>query len=246
MNCQALPVERQATRKRRLTPYKYTTQRTPAIDPPLETATNENAGNLPGTAGYMHASPPPRLPPIDTLPRTLHLPVRAPPDRGIIAIQHPLLALVRLAEGVPPLLPHALHLPHLPDGLLELLHARPVVLDVVLLDLLHVVVRLRPVHALGVLPREVAQEAERRQEHHHQVEDRRREQLRDHALVLGRQADLGRDEAVDGQEDEPDDHAAGDGDEGVLGPDVGHERGLAEHRRQHGRVHHRAPDPVAG
>lgn len=108
------------------------------------------------------------------------------------------------------------------------------------------VVGLRPVHALGVLPREVAQQAERRQHHHHEVEDGRGEELRNDALVLRTDADHGRDDAVDGEEDEPDGHAAGDGHERVLGPHVGDERGLAQHRRQHRRVDHGAPHPVAG
>ena len=101
---------------------------------------------------------PPRLPPLDPRSRTSHLPPPAPLPRGIISLQDAILALVRLTEGIPPLLAHALHLPDLADGLLELLHARAVVLDVVFLDLLDVVVGLWAVHALAVFPRDVAEE----------------------------------------------------------------------------------------
>lgn len=78
----------------------------------------------------------------------------------IISLQHPVLTLVRLTESVAPLLPHPLHLSHFSDCLLELLHSGPVVLDIVLLNLLHVMVGLGPVHAFGILPREVSKEAD--------------------------------------------------------------------------------------
>lgn len=96
--------------------------------------------------------PPPRLPPFHPLSRTLHFAKSSPAERRIITVQHPLLTLIRLTECISPLFPHPLHLPHFPDRLLELLHPRSVVLNVVLLDLLHVMIGLRSVHALGVLP----------------------------------------------------------------------------------------------
>ncbi len=108
------------------------------------------------------------------------------------------------------------------------------------------VVRLRAVHALCVLPGEVAQEAEERDEQGHGVEDGGGEEARDDGVVFGREAKFGRHGGVDGDEAEPDDHAAGDGEEGVFGPDVGDQRGFAEHRAQHRRVQCCAPDPVAG
>ncbi len=108
------------------------------------------------------------------------------------------------------------------------------------------VVRLRAVHALCVLPGEVAQEAEERDEQGHGVEDGGGEEARDDGVVFGREAKFGRHCGVDGDEAEPDDHAAGDGEEGVFGPDVGDQRGFAEHRAQHRRVQFCAPDPVAG
>ena len=67
-----------------------------------------------------------------------------------------------MGESVAALLAHALHLANLADGLLELLHARAVVLDVVFLDLLDVMVMLGVVHAFGVLPREITHQADAR------------------------------------------------------------------------------------
>ena len=150
-----------------------------------------------------------------------------------------------MAEGVPALLPHALHLADLADGLLELFHAGPVVLDVVLLDLLHVVIGLRAVHALGVLPRDVAEEAECGEDDEHEPEDGRSEEPRDDTVVFRGEAEFRRDGAVDGDEDEPDDHAAGDGEEGPLRPDVGDERGFSEYGRENGGVEGGAPNPVS-
>jgi hypothetical protein len=46
---------------------------------------------------------------------------------------------------------HPLHLPDLSDRLLELFHARPVVLDVVFLDFLDVMVSLGVVHSFGTV-----------------------------------------------------------------------------------------------
>lgn len=144
-------------------------------------------------------SPPPRFPPLNnTLPRTFHFPIRAPPNRGIVAIQHPLLTFIRLAERIPPLFPHTLHLAHFPDGFLELFHARSVVLDIVFLDFLDVVVRLRAIHALRVFPGEIAEEAEGGEEDDHEVEDWGGEELGDDALVFGGHPDFGGDGAVDG------------------------------------------------
>ena len=41
---------------------------------------------------------------------------------------------------------------------------RPVVLNVILLDLLHMVIALREIHAFGILPREISNETEKRQD----------------------------------------------------------------------------------
>ena len=182
------------------------------------------------------------------LPRALHLPISAPLDSSIISLQHAALALVCRTKRIAPLLAHALHLPNLPDGLLELLHARPVVLDVVLLDLLHVVVRLGLVHALSIFPRDVAHQTQPRDHQCHAVEDRRLEGPWDDACVFVREAagDQRRHGAVDGNEDEPERHAAWDGEEGPFGPNIGYERGFAQDRGENGGVEGGSPDPMAG
>lgn len=81
-------------------------------------------------------------------PRARHLSISASFPRRIIRLQHPRLTLIRLREGIATLLPHTLHLSDLADRLLELLHTRPIVLDVVLLDLLDVMIALWEVHSL--------------------------------------------------------------------------------------------------
>lgn len=107
------------------------------------------------------------------------------------------------------------------------------------------VIRLGPPQALAELPGKVPGQAEDGQGGHLEPEGRAGEEARDDAKVLGREAQLGRDGAVDGDEDDPDGHAARDGDDVVLRPVVGHERRLAQDRQQHGTVHGRAPDPFA-
>lgn len=65
-------------------------------------------------------------------------------------------------------------------------------------------------------------------------------------MIFRRESHGGRgDGGVDGDENHPDDHGTGDGEDGILGPDVGDERRLAQHRGQDGRVERRAPDPMA-
>ena len=83
-------------------------------------------------------------------------------------------------------------------------------------------VRLRAVHALGVFPRKVAEEAERGQDKSHEPEDGRWEEIGDHALVFGGEAELGSNGCIDGDEAHPDHHAAGNGKDSIFGPDVGH------------------------
>ena len=98
----------------------------------------------------------------DVMFRTGHLSISPSCPRCIISINNSHLpALIGLAERVTSLFPHPLHLSHLTDRFLELLHARSVILHIVFLDFLHVVVGLRVVHALGVLPSEVAEKADR-------------------------------------------------------------------------------------
>ena len=107
-------------------------------------------------------------------------------------------------------------------------------------------VRLRVVHAFCVFPRKVAQQADHGDDEPLGVEDGRGEEVGDDVVVFGREAQFGRHRAVDRDEGHPEDHAAWDGENGVFGPDVGDQRGFAEHGGQHGRVEACAPDPVAG
>ena len=193
---------------------------------------------------HCNASSPPRFPSVNALPGAFHLPKRASLDRSIVTIQHPLLTLIRLTKGIAPLFPHPLHLPNFTDGFLELLHPRSVVLDVVFLYLLDMVVCLWFVHSLGVLPGEVAEEAEDGQNDHHEVEDWRGKDLRYDTFVFGRDADLGGHNAVYGKEDQPNSHTAGYRDERVLRPDIGHESCFPKDRGEDGAVDHGAPDPV--
>jgi len=192
--------------------------------------------------------PPPTLPPFHpaTVPATPHLPIPPPLLCRIIRLQQSALTLIRLTKRIPPLFPHTLHLPDLPDRLLELLHAGTVVLDVILLYLLDVMVRLRAVHALCVFPAKVAQEREDGDDKGHEVEDWRRKEARDDGVVFGGKPQLGRHGRVDRDESEPDDHAAGDGEECVFGPDIRNKGGFAEHDTKHRGVKCGAPDPVAG
>jgi len=57
-----------------------------------------------------------------TGPHRHHLTISSAVLRGIVSLQNTSLGLVCLGEGVTALFAHALHLAHLPDGLLELLH----------------------------------------------------------------------------------------------------------------------------
>lgn len=70
--------------------------------------------------------------------------------------------------------------------------------------------------------------------------------MREDAAVLGAEVEERRDGAVDGDVDEPDGEAAGDGEDGVFRPGVGSQCGLAEDGDERGGVDGGAPDPVAG
>ena len=189
---------------------------------------------------------PPGLPSFHPRPDAGHFSVPASAPGGVVGLKDTILALVRLTEGVTSLFAHALDLPDLADGLLELLHPGPVVLDVVFLDLLDVVIGLRSVHALGVFPGKVTQQAEGREHHGHQVEDRRGEEARDDPGVLGRESKLRGHGGVSRYETQPEDHAAWDGDKGVLRPDVRDESSFPQNCCKHGSVQGRTPDPVTG
>lgn len=118
-------------------------------------------------------------------------------------------------------------------------------MNVVLLNLLDMVICLRPVHALDILPHDVPRQTQNRQNQHLQPKDGRREQPRDQAVVLLRDTDHGGDGSVGRNEGEKQGHGARDGEHVVLGPVVGDESRLAEHREQNRAVHGRAPHPVA-
>lgn len=179
--------------------------------------------------------------------RTRHLTVPPTTLGSIVGIQNTHLAtIISLREGVTALLAHALDLPDLPDGLLELFHTRTVVLHIVFLDLLDVVVMLRVVHALGVLPGEITHETDAGEDDGHQVEDGGFEEDGDGAVVFVGESDGGGGVTVGREEDQPKEHGAGNGDEGVFGPEVGDESGLSENSGQDRCVQCLAPDPVAG
>ena len=92
------------------------------------------------------------------------------------------------------------------------------------------VVSLRTVHAFVVFPGEVTQEAKARQDQGHEIENRRGEEPRHDAVVLGGEAQFGGHGGIGGNEDEPDDHGTRNGEEGPFGPDVGHQSRFAQHR----------------
>jgi len=114
---------------------------------------------------------------------------------------------------------------------------RPVILNVVLLNLLHMVVRLRIIHSLGIFPRKVSNETQGRQNHYrHQPEIRIGQEDRKHVDVLRGKSQLGCDGGVDGQENEPNGERSGYGEDSVFGPHIGDERCLAENGDESGGV----------
>jgi hypothetical protein len=129
--------------------------------------------------------------------------------------------------------------------IMELYIPWPIVLDIVLLDFLHVMIRLWIVHALGVLPSEIAY-----QTHGGKSDDRQPESWTGHddrqgIDVFRADVQLGRDESVYGQEYEPDADATRDCNDGVFGPDVSDQSCLEKHRYETCRVHGSAPYPMA-
>ena len=103
---------------------------------------------------------------------TSHLTIATSPSCSVISRHGPhLIAVIGLTKSVAALFSHALDLADLANRLLELLHARPVILSVVLLDLLNVMIWLRKVHALGILPCIIPQETKTRQNDGHEIED---------------------------------------------------------------------------
>lgn len=107
------------------------------------------------------------------------------------------------------------------------------------------VIRLRSPETLAKFPGKISQQTEDRKRGHLDPEDGAREQSRDDAKVLDTDVQLGRHLAVDCHKHYPDSHGTGDGDDVVLGPVVGHQRGFAEDGKQNGAVHGCTPDPLA-
>ena len=169
-------------------------------------------------------------------------------SRRIISIQHLslLTSFISRAESVPALFAHPLNLPHFPDRLLELFHPRPIVLNVIFLYLLNVVVCLREIHALGVLPGDVAEQAGGRKDEGEGVEDGRGEHDGDNAGEFDREAaaDLRGDGGVDRDKNQPDDQGAGDGEDGPFRPYVRDQCRFEEHDAENGCVEAGAPEPV--
>lgn len=118
-------------------------------------------------------------------------------------------------------------------------------MNIVLLNLLNMVIGLRPVHSLGVLPRHIARQTQYRQGEHLQPKDGRCEQPGYETVILFREAQEGRHGTICGDEDEEERHGARDRNDVVLCPVVGDQPCLAQHREQDCAVHGRTPNPVA-
>ena len=185
-----------------------------------------------------------RLPSLHCGPRTRHLPIPSSFPRGIISLQDSCLTLIRLTESIAPLLPHSLYLSDLSNGLLELLHPRSIILNVVLLDFLDVMVGLWSVHTLGIFPRYVAHKAEERNDKSLEPENWGSEEAGDHAVVLGREVEQRSDSCVGRDERQPDDHAARDEKKGPFCPDIRDQSGFPKYSGKYCCVEACSPDPV--
>lgn len=155
------------------------------------------------------------------LPRTRHLTISSTLLCCIIRLQHSRLTFVCLRESITALLAHTLDLSDLANGFLELLHSAKtlafdlsrkrsqgdvpwsVVLNVILLNLLHMMITLREVHSLGILPCKISDQAERWQHHHHCPEPWIGEQALNDSDILIRDVGHGRHCRIDRHEDEP-------------------------------------------
>lgn len=107
------------------------------------------------------------------------------------------------------------------------------------------VICLWSVHALGVLPGVISEQAHARQDDQLDVEHRRCEQLWYETGVLGRDVKFGCDIGIDGNEDNPKRHASRDRNHVVLGPVVRNKTSLSEHRGKHSSIKSCTPDPMA-
>ena len=108
------------------------------------------------------------------------------------------------------------------------------------------VVRLGLVHALEVLPRNISHQTQAGHDDGHEVELRQRKDHRDDVLVFSGEANQGRQLAVGGDEDQPEEKTADDGEEGPFRPDVGNKCRFAQSDDKDGGVETGTPGPVAG
>jgi len=106
---------------------------------------------------------------------------------------------------------------------------------------------LREVHALGVLPSEVAEKADRGEDNNQKPENWRREESWDEAFVFSGEtgANVGGRVRVGREEGHPDNHRARDGKDGVFGPDVGDKGSFAKYGSLNCGIEGSAPDPMA-
>lgn len=96
----------------------------------------------------------------------------------------------------------------------------------------------------SLFPGKVPQQTQDRQDQCHQPEDRTGKESRQGALVFGGKIQLRGHGGVGREEGHPDQHTAWDGQDGVFGPDVGHQCGFAQDRPEHRRVQGRSPHPM--
>lgn len=120
-----------------------------------------------------------------------------------------------------------------------------VILNIVLLNLLDVVVRLWPVHALGVFPNNISQQAHNGQHNSLKPKHRAGIQPRNHTMILHGKVDLGGHYTVNCDENIPNSHAAWDGQHVVLGPVVRNKCRFAQYSQENCGIQCCSPDPVA-
>lgn len=151
-----------------------------------------------------------------------------PPGLGSVVLPHKITLATCLGESKAPLLTHPADLANLANGALERGKLGPVILDVVLLDTLDLMVHLWVPVTLVVLPEEVTEKAEDRDDDDGQPVGRGPVDVAENTPVLERDACTGGDDGVERECDEPHEERARDGEQGELGPLRGDEGGLSE------------------
>lgn len=106
-------------------------------------------------------------------------------------------------------------------------------------------VGLWPIHSLGVLPDKVSQQAHDGEVHRLEPKDRAGVQPGYYAVIFLGNVHHGRNQTVDGDEDVPDNHAAGNSQHMILGPIVGDQSRFAQNSKQNRAVEGRPPHPMA-